>query len=506
RLGMRVMSMRFRICLLFLAGLSASVCMRSHFSMTLVCMLKKGASNSTATSLISETDEDGCPRHEMDSNEEVEKETGELEWSREMTPYLFTIVLVGQVVSLILSMYLSNRVSPSKMMLFAVLSQVVITFASPFLARISYWAFFVARFAMGMAEGLIFSPISTLATRWFPPNERGSMTAVYTSAFQIAFGIAPFVVSFVCSSTFIGGWPTAFYIFGFFGVIWSAEWFRVGSDDPSSNKLISENEKEKLAKFHTQGHKHSTIRPPYGTMFSSPVLFAHIAAMVSFYFTLGLFSSFLPTYFEERLRLPIRKNGLFTMIPFIAQIFAKNGLAFSLDALKRRGLIGHTAAAKFAQTLGCVGASLSLLLLFFADCTRPGLALVAMTLCCALHSCMAVGFYVSMLHLCPPLTGVIASIVTAAGVVASGTSTAMMGIASKSPHKYELIFGLCITLNLFAGAIYLAWGSAEIQPWAVHKVVDGKTEEEGLKSESRKEEEVEEEIEDIPTCPLEALT
>ncbi|KAF8384091.1 hypothetical protein PRIPAC_73233, partial [Pristionchus pacificus] len=429
-------------------------------------------------------------------------QTGELEWSREMTPYLFTIVLIGQVVSLVISMTLSNRIAPSKMMLFAVLSQVLISFISPTLSRISYWAFFVSRFAMGMAEGLIFSPVSALATRWFPPNERASMSALYTSAFQVAFGVAPMLASFICSSYL--GWTSPFYLFGVFGLIWAAEWLRVGSDDPLCSKLISEKEKEKLAKFQTQGQRHVVIRPPYGEMFASPVMFAHISAMVAFYFTLGLMSSFLPTFFEERLGLPIIQNGVYTMIPFVAQIFSKNGLAFGLDYLKKRGKIGHTAAAKIAQTIGCVGASASLfMLLFFADCRRPEVALVAMTLCCALHSCMAVGFYASMLHICPPLTGVVASIVTASGVVASGLSTAMMGVAAKYAHKYELLFGLCITLNIFAGLIYLAWGTAEVQPWAGHfNSVSGEE-----KREEKTDDGIDgEEMEEIPSCPLEALT
>lgn len=65
---------------------------------------------------------------------------------------------------------------------------------------------------------------------------------------------------------------------------------------------------------------------------------------MAFYSTTGIMASFLPTFFEERMGLPIRtvrrwglrsfeessniQNGLYTMTPFIAQIFFKNGLAF----------------------------------------------------------------------------------------------------------------------------------------------------------------------------------
>lgn len=81
-------------------------------------------------------------------------------------------------------------------------------------------------------------------------------------------------------------------------------------------------------------------------------------------------------------------------------------------------------------------------------------------------------------------------------------------------HKYELVFGICITLNILAGLIYIVWGtgskkyqlslerilswrayfslSAEVQPWAAHvetysleektkKLLDGENQGEEMK-------------------------
>ncbi|KAF8385752.1 hypothetical protein PRIPAC_74894 [Pristionchus pacificus] len=439
-------SMRFRICLLLLAAFTVSTSMRSHFSMTLVCMLKKTSSNTTASSINTKLVDNGCPNYYIGSDG-VEIEAGEIEWSREFTPYLFAIVQLGQVFSLIISMYFSNRIDPSKMLLFAIFSEVLVSFISPTLARISYWAFFVSRFFIGMGEGLISSPCGTIATRWFPPNERASMAAVYTSANQISNGIAPFIVSHLCSLQL--GWSAAFYIFGLLGLLWVVAWFAFGSDDPSHSKRISKKERENLSQL-IPAQKHVVARPLYGKMFTSPIFFAHIAAVMAFYSTTGIMASFLPTFFEERMGLPIRTNGL-------------------LDSLKKRGKIGHTAAAKLAQTLGSTGSSSFLLLvLFFADCRHPELAVLAMTLCLAFHSCMAVGFYASMIQICPPITGVIVPIVIASGVIASTLSNTVMGVAAEYSHKYELVFGICITLNIAAGLIYIVWGTAEVQPWAAH--------------------------------------
>lgn len=52
------------------------------------------------------------------------------------------------------------------------------------------------------------------------------------------------------------GWPAAFYLYGGIGLLWAVLWFFIGSNSPSENKLISDEEK-KFIQSETIGDDHS---------------------------------------------------------------------------------------------------------------------------------------------------------------------------------------------------------------------------------------------------------
>ena len=46
----------------------------------------------------------------------------------------------------------------------------------------------------------------------------------------------------LCDSDFLGGWPSAFYVFGILGILWSIAWFILIRDNPADNPWISKQE------------------------------------------------------------------------------------------------------------------------------------------------------------------------------------------------------------------------------------------------------------------------
>lgn len=51
------------------------------------------------------------------------------------------------------------------------------------------------------------------------------------------------VTGYLCESDFLGGWPSAFYVFGGVGVLWSVAWFLLVFDHPDVHPRISQEEK-----------------------------------------------------------------------------------------------------------------------------------------------------------------------------------------------------------------------------------------------------------------------
>jgi ACS family sodium-dependent inorganic phosphate cotransporter-like MFS transporter 5 len=48
---------------------------------------------------------------------------------------------------------------------------------------------------------------------------------------------------YLCSLTFLGGWPLSFYIFGGLAVVWFVAWIFIVYDTPASHPRISFEEK-----------------------------------------------------------------------------------------------------------------------------------------------------------------------------------------------------------------------------------------------------------------------
>lgn len=46
----------------------------------------------------------------------------------------------------------------------------------------------------------------------------------------------------MCSSQFLGGWPSVFYIFGAVGMVWGVPWFLVVRNRPEEHPRISSEE------------------------------------------------------------------------------------------------------------------------------------------------------------------------------------------------------------------------------------------------------------------------
>lgn len=65
---------------------------------------------------------------------------------------------------------------------------------------------------------------------------------------------------FLCVSGFNGGWPSIFYIFGGFCIVWSVIFMLIASDRPDTHRFITEKEKNYIIE-HTNSivHKNKQV-------------------------------------------------------------------------------------------------------------------------------------------------------------------------------------------------------------------------------------------------------
>lgn len=82
----------------------------------------------------------------------------------------------------------------------------------------------------------------SMLAKWIPLHERSRMSTFMYSGTHIGTVITMPVAALLCDTSLLGGWPSVFYLFGLFGLIWSTIWFIIIHENPESHPSITNEE------------------------------------------------------------------------------------------------------------------------------------------------------------------------------------------------------------------------------------------------------------------------
>ncbi|GMT05304.1 hypothetical protein PENTCL1PPCAC_27478, partial [Pristionchus entomophagus] len=379
---------------------------------------------------------------------------GNLLWSPSRQSTLFSASYYGSLMTMLLSGPMADKFGPKRILAGAIYILALLTLAAPSLARFDYWAFFGSRVVMGMAEGFVQPSANALAVRWFVPNEKSTMSALYTSGIQIAAGSSNLIGSWLCGVDWMGGWPLIFYFFGrnhisaLVGGCWLIIWLVYVTDHPSQHKFVDEKERIYLEQHVV---RRNTVH-------------ACLLCNFALSFLVSINQNFLPLYLKEELRLPLSLNGLFTLLPFLTQLISKNiNLPLSKMSQELQAM-WPLFPLKFVCFAASFGSCLSILgLALLPSCHRPWIAAVLMVCYGIVFSGGTCGFLTSLLSIAPAYTGTLFSISMACGQLSSVLATYTVAAVTYFgwPHKWMIIFSIGAVIQLFSGAFFIFFGSGK---------------------------------------------
>ena len=91
-------------------------------------------------------------------------------------------------------------------------------------ATAAFYALFLLRFLVGLAESPSFPANARVCAAWFPANERGTACAIFNSAQYFATVLFAPIMGWITSTM---GWPYVFYFMGLLGILVSLVWLKV---------------------------------------------------------------------------------------------------------------------------------------------------------------------------------------------------------------------------------------------------------------------------------------
>jgi nitrate/nitrite transporter NarK len=169
----------------------------------------------------------------------------------------------------------------------------------------------IIRLIIGGFHGVVYSSLFSMYSKWFPKKE--ITLAITGTTFGGTFGavlVSP-VTGYLCRSSFLDGWPSAFYVTSVIHIIWFALWWRFVHSSPAEDPRISDKELNYISKniFASNTRARNKISVPWKAIITSKVVWASALTKVLGGFGYFLLCVKMPKYLDSIFGMEIYTNG-----------------------------------------------------------------------------------------------------------------------------------------------------------------------------------------------------
>ncbi|XP_049521599.1 putative inorganic phosphate cotransporter [Dermacentor silvarum] len=239
----------------------------------------------------------------------------------------------------------------------------LLTLLTPAAARLHYTALMLVRFLMGVAGSCCFPAMQAMLAQWVPKAERTIISnIVFTGSFTGTV-VAMTSTGVMSDSEVLGGWPSAFYLFGFTGCAWCLMWFLMIHNRPVEHPRISHGE----LMFITGG---SMMPIPWKAMLTSPAVWSLAATQWAHTYGSYTLMTELPNYLKNILGFGLTQNGILNGAPYLALSVLSLIIGWTSDVVRRRNVATVTTIRKICDSVSAFGPALCLIAVTMAPCER----------------------------------------------------------------------------------------------------------------------------------------
>lgn len=375
-------------------------------------------------------------------------------WSGTTKGFVLSSFFIGYMLAMVPTGWMANLYGGRVLMGFALLGWSLFTFLTPIAAGVAFSALIATRILMGAGEAASFPAAYNLFARWIPKNEKSRAAAINLTGVPAGTIFALLATGWLIEHH---GWPSVFYAFGGFGILFAGAWFLLIRQRPALHPTISEEERAHLA--HLESEVGGTREPiPWRVLLSHRAVWALIINHFCSNWTLYLMLAWLPSYFRDAQHLSIAGSGLFAILPWVCQFVVGNTAAWAADRTIARGH-SVTRVRRWVQCTSLLGSAACFLLA--SQATTLGMALGCMCGALGFNGMCFAGFATNHLDIAPRHADVLWGISNTAGTLPGIIGVAMTGLLLDLTGGYTATFVLAAAVSLIGAGLWLAWGTGE---------------------------------------------
>lgn len=256
-------------------------------------------------------------------------------WSSYQQSLLLGAYFYGNVLTAPAGLFVERYGHPSAVICASFAAATALAAASPAAAAHSFRAMFLARFGVGVAQGLLYPAYTKLIAMWSPPGELG----LFTSALM-GSNIGT-VLAWCMSGALIEalGWAASFYVNAAVVAVFTASCAMLLYDSPAQHPRILPAERAFIEKsVHAgAGAKVAPVGwPPLRRMATSAPFWALFVLQFGNSWGSFFLVTAAPMFLNEILGFHIGQTGVLASLPYVLRTVVAFAVAWTAQRLERR--------------------------------------------------------------------------------------------------------------------------------------------------------------------------
>ncbi|XP_019749484.1 vesicular glutamate transporter 3 [Hippocampus comes] len=391
----------------------------------------------------------------------------EFNWDPETVGLIHGSFFWGYIVTQIPGGFISNKLSANRVFGAAIFLTSVLNMFIPSAARVHYGCVMFVRILQGLVEGVTYPACHGMWSKWAPPLERSRLaTTSFCGSYAgavIAMPLAGVLVQYI-------GWPSVFYIYGVFGILWYVLWLLLAYGSPAVHPTITDEERTYIESTIGETIHHQNVtqkfKTPWRRFFTSMPVYAIIVANFCRSWTFYLLLISQPAYFEEVFGFPISKVGILSAVPHMVMTIVVPIGGQLADFLRSNKIMTTTNVRKL-MNCGGFGMEATLLLVVGFSHTRA-VAISFLVLAVGFSGFAISGFNVNHLDIAPRYASILMGISNGVGTLSGMVCPVIVGALTihKTRLEWQNVFVIASMVHYTGVIFYAIFASGEQQDWA----------------------------------------
>lgn len=327
------------------------------------------------------------------------------------------------------------------------------------------------RALQGFCEGVTYPALEAQLASWIPRSERSSAITYVHQGGYVGVIVGMLLSGKLAASEVLGGWPLIFYVFGAIAVVWFIFWALLTSDTPETHPFISDQEVKKIQNGRSQLDAEAERSPlPICSILCSLPVWAYVATTIGFLYLQYTLVTMLPTYLGTVLHYDIESNGLYSCLPYIGAIVTSTIAAKISDHWVKHNVLSVTMNRKIFNSIAMIGSSIVLMsVVALAQCDGQ-LTLILFLIAGAIRGVAESSTGPLAIDMAPQFAGTLFGITVTFGSFSGVIVPYVTGLLTNeenSTTNWSYSFYIAGCVGITSGILFMIFGSAEVQPWAV---------------------------------------